>query len=82
MLKHTKRIAVTILALLFLVLGVVGLFLPFLQGFLFIAVALVLLSMLSPTIREKIEKQTRKYPKAHVIFMKVEDFIRKVIGDL
>lgn len=80
--KQTKRIAVLIFALALLVLGIIGLVLPFLQGFLFIAVALILLSMLSPTVREKIEFQTRKYPKFHGLVVKAESWVQKVVGDL
>lgn len=80
--RQAKRIAVLVIALVFLVLGVVGIFLPFLQGLLFIAVALVLLSMLSPTIREAIERQTRKYPKVHAAVLRVEEVISKIVGEL
>jgi uncharacterized membrane protein YbaN (DUF454 family) len=76
--KNTKRILVLIVAVLFLILGVAGLVLPFLQGILFLAIGFVLLSMLSPTVQEKIERQTRKYPKVHAIVLKVEKIIRSI----
>lgn len=82
MLRHTKRVLLLIFAIIFLVLGVLGIFLPFLQGILFLAIALVLLSMLSPTVREAIERQTRKHPKVHSVVLKAEGFIRKIVGDI
>ncbi len=82
MIKHTKRVFVTILAFFFLLLGLAGLVLPFIQGLLFIAVALILFSMLSPTVREKVEAQTRKYPSFHAIVVKIEGWIQRIIGEI
>lgn len=80
--KFTKRLAVLIVALVFFVLGVIGLFLPFLQGILFLAVALILFSLLSPTIRMWMETHTRKYPKLHAMVVKIETYIRGIIGEI
>lgn len=62
-------------------LGVIGLALPFLQGILFIAIGLLLLSIYSPTLREWVEKHTRKYPKVHVQVVRVQQFVNRIIGE-
>ena len=64
-----------------LLLGVVSLALPFLQGILFILVGLFLLSTFSPTMREWIEKHTRRFPKVHEAVLKVQQFISRIIGE-
>jgi len=78
--KHTKRILVLSLGVIFVVLGLVGLVLPFLQGFLFIAVGLLLLSLYSPTIRDWMDKHTKRYPTLHTMVQKVEGWIVGIIG--
>ena len=81
MMRHTKRAFIFFIGLIFLFFGVVGLFLPFLQGILFIAIGLLLLSTYSPTLREWVERHTRKYPKVHEAVVKVQQFITRIIGE-
>lgn len=78
--QRLKRILVYIAAILFLVLGVLGLALPFLQGFLFIAIGLILLSIVSPSSRQWWEVHTRKWPKLHELIVRMEARITKLIG--
>lgn len=80
MLKHTKRALVLFLGILFVLFGILGLFLPFLQGILFLVVGLLLLSAYSPTLRERLQVQTRKYPKLHYWVLRAESWIERVIG--
>ena len=82
MIKNTKRTIIFIVAILFLILGVVGLVLPFLQGILFLSVGLILLFFLFPALREKTQKHTVKYPKFHTLLLKVEDRIGRILGDI
>lgn len=77
--KELKRILILAAAIIFLILGVVGLALPFLQGFLFIIIGLILLSIASPTARAWIEHHTRKFPKLHRFVEKTEAWITKII---
>ena len=79
--KHVKRAMGFAAAIIFIALGVVGLALPFLQGFLFLAIGLILLSIASPTAREWIEHHTRKFPKVHAFVQKVEKRITDIIGE-
>lgn len=80
--KELKRILILVTAIIFLVLGVVGLALPFLQGFLFLAIGLILLSIASPKARLWIESHTRKFPKLHALVQRTEAWITKLIGEL
>ena len=80
--RQAKRMLVLTLSVLFLLLGIAGLVLPFLQGILFITIGVLLFSMLSPTVRDWLEHYTRKWPKFHAIVVKAEQFIVKVIGEV
>ncbi len=68
------------LAVLFIVLGLVGLVLPFLQGFLFLAIGILLLSLYSPTVRHWLDTHTVKYPKLHRFVGKAEAWVVKIFG--
>lgn len=59
--KHVFR---CILGITFLVLGVLGLFLPVLQGILFLVVGLIILAPESRWIRALIAKLRTRYPEA------------------
>ncbi|HEY4526906.1 MAG TPA: PGPGW domain-containing protein [Candidatus Paceibacterota bacterium] len=76
-----KRVLIFIVALVFIVLGLIGFALPFLQGFLFLFIGLILLSISSQTARTWIEHYTRKYPKVHAWVEKMEKRITKIIGN-
>ncbi len=78
--KQLKRIFLWIAGILFLALGVAGLALPFLQGFLFLMMGIILLSLASPTMRGWIEAHTRRYPRIHAFFEKTEKWIVGKIG--
>ncbi len=78
--RHIKRTALFVAAILFILLGLLGLALPFLQGFLFLAFGLILLSIVSPQARTWIEHYTRKYPKVHAFVEKAEKRITDIIG--
>ena len=77
-----KRVLLFVAAFIFIILGLIGLALPFLQGFLFLFIGLILLSIASPTARAWIESHTRKYPKVHAWVKKLEKRITDLIGTL
>ena len=58
-----KRILVLIAGWSFILLGIVGLFLPFLQGVLFIFVGLVILSSQYARARLLLRKLLQRFPK-------------------
>ena len=52
----------------FIVLGILGLFRPILQGILFLAIGAYLLSLELPWAQRAIEKSRRRYPRLSRIF--------------
>ena len=75
-----KRVLLFAAASIFIILGLVGLALPFLQGFLFLFIGLTLLSIVSATARAWTERHTRKYPKVHAWIKQLEKRITDLIG--
>ncbi|MFH0807961.1 MAG: PGPGW domain-containing protein [Elusimicrobiota bacterium] len=84
-----KHIIILVLGWFFLVIGVAGLVLPFLQGILFIVIGLFLLSRESGYIKEKLHiinvKVQNRFPEIHAEFHKVrtkaEEFVNKILGN-
>ncbi len=60
-----KRIALQVLGWMFLLLGIAGLFLPVLQGILFLLIGLVILSRQYEWARNWMERLRRRYPLAY-----------------
>ncbi len=81
MYKQTKRIVLVLTGILFIILGLFGLALPFLQGFLFLAIGVILLSLHSPKIRTWMDAHTLRYPKIHMAIQKLEKWIVGIIGE-
>ena len=65
----------------FLVLGIIGLVLPFLQGILFIAIGIILLSLVSPRIRTLLDMHSTRYPRVHKVIQDVEAWVRRIVGE-
>jgi hypothetical protein len=59
-----RTIALQFAGYSFLVLGVVGLVLPFLQGFLFLAIGMVILAKTAPWAERLLQRFRDRYPKA------------------
>jgi len=64
-LDSIKKIGMLIIGWLFIVLGVFGLFLPFLQGILFILIGLAILSSRSEIIKRLLRHLEERYPHHH-----------------
>jgi uncharacterized membrane protein YbaN (DUF454 family) len=60
-----KRIGLLIIGWLFIVLGVLGLFLPILQGVLFILIGRAILSSRSEIIKRFLKHLEERYPQHH-----------------
>jgi uncharacterized protein len=58
-----KKYYKLVIGYIFIVLGILGLFLPFLQGILFLAIGAMILSKESPIFYNLKEKIKAKYPK-------------------
>ena len=78
---YIKRTVLYVAAAFFILLGLAGLVLPFLQGFLFLAIGLVLLSVASRPFGAWMEQHTRKYPKLHSFVEKVQHRVEKFVGE-
>ena len=78
--QKAKRIALVLIGVLFVLLGLIGFALPFLQGFLFLAIGLMLLSISSARMRTWLESHTRRYPKLHALVGRIERWALDIIG--
>ena len=65
--KSAKRYLLLALGWIFIFLGILGLFLPILQGILFLAIGLIVLSRRSPRVRLFNQKMGQRYPKYRAI---------------
>ena len=61
--RHAKRLAIRIVGWGFILLGIVGLFLPVLQGVLFILVGLIILSSEYVWAHHVLTKLRERFPK-------------------
>jgi hypothetical protein len=75
-----RYLALTIAGWTFMVLGVLGLFLPILQGVLFLAVGMVLLSLVSPRIRALRIRIGKRYPQVRKHMDSAREWINKKFG--
>ena len=69
---RTRRRLYLVAGWFFVVLGVLGLFLPILQGILFLMIGLVLLARAQPRFRLLKIRLKRRYPRYAVLFEKAE----------
>ena len=70
-----KELGMLIVGWFFVVLGIIGLFLPFLQGILFIIIGLSILSSRSELVKRFLKHLEERYPQHH---KKVEIWKEKV----
>ena len=67
-----------------MVLGVLGLFLPILQGILFLAIGMVIMSQVSPWFRKKLTVFERIFPKyssqIRVARIRAMLIVRRILG--
>jgi uncharacterized membrane protein YbaN (DUF454 family) len=60
-----KKVGLLIIGWFFIALGILGLFLPFLQGILFILIGLAILSSRSEIIKRFLKHLEERYPQHH-----------------
>ena len=79
-----KRWLILISGWAFIFLGILGLFLPILQGILFLAIGSYLLSLESPWVRRKMLQMQRRYPKLGATLeearIRAARYARKILG--
>jgi uncharacterized membrane protein YbaN (DUF454 family) len=61
--RHIRRGLMIFLGLFFLLLGVIGGFLPVVQGWIFVLIGLVLLAEEIPWVRHHLERLKSRFPK-------------------
>lgn len=80
--RKIKKIMVLTAGIIFILLGLFGLFLPFLQGILFLIIGFLILSLYFPKIRLRIQKHAEKSPHLFSLINKAEKWIAKIIGEI
>ncbi len=76
MAAQLRRIAILTLAWLFILLGFAGLFLPFLQGVLFLFVGALLLSKESELARRQLHRLRERHPALARHMDEAEDWVK------
>lgn len=71
--KPIKRALLVTLGWIFVVLGVLGIFLPILQGILFLVLGFLLLSRESDWFQDRLERAKRRWPKFGEKFDEAEE---------
>jgi len=61
--RRIKRIIIDLVGVLFILIGIAGLVLPFLQGILFIIIGMYFLSLHSEWFRRKVQKLKTRLPR-------------------
>lgn len=80
--RHTKRTIVFLAAIFCVLVGIAGLILPLIPGLVFLALALVIFSLFFPRVGERVHHHTRHYPKLHAAIVRMEDWVRRTIGEI
>lgn len=75
-----KRIAIIIIGWVFIALGIVGLFLPVLQGILFLLVGLVILSTEYHWARRLLAYVRSRFPKLDSVIKAAHDKAASILG--
>jgi uncharacterized membrane protein YbaN (DUF454 family) len=74
--RLVKRILILSLGWMFIVLGILGLFLPVLQGILFLFIGIFLVSRESKTVHRQVEKLRKRYPRFEYYMDKAGEKVR------
>lgn len=71
--RHIKRIAIELVGWTFIVVGIIGLFLPILQGILFLLIGLFILSTQYEWARHLLHRIRERFPKIASHFDKARE---------
>ncbi|MEI8174556.1 MAG: hypothetical protein WCG28_01245 [bacterium] len=80
--RQAKKIFILATGITFIILGLIGLVLPVLQGVLFLIIGFILISFYFPKVRLLIKKHVDKYPHLSPVINKIETWIIKFIGEI
>jgi uncharacterized protein len=83
--RHAKRVAILIVGWGFILLGIVGLFLPILQGVLFLVIGLIILSSEYVWAHQLLTRLRQRFPKlsqtAEEAAHKAAAWLRRISGN-
>lgn len=80
--KKLKRLLKLTAGWLFIILGVLGLFLPFLQGILFLLIGLFILAQELPWAARLLEKLKARFPKVTQSLHDAEEYVKRFLHTL
>ena len=78
--RRLKKYLIITLGVCSILIGLMGLVLPFLQGWFFLGIGALLLSLYSPGIRTWMDRHTVKIPKLHTFVQRAHGWTTKVFG--
>jgi uncharacterized membrane protein YbaN (DUF454 family) len=78
--RQLKRVLILSVGSFFILLGIAGLFLPFLQGILFLIIGLVILSKESKTAHRILEGWKERHPELHSKFDEIKKKLKRRLG--
>jgi uncharacterized membrane protein YbaN (DUF454 family) len=78
--RTVRQVTYTFIGVVFLIVGIAGLVLPFLQGWFFIAIGLIFISLESPELDNFLQKQARRNTTADKYFSKFRTWTREKMG--
>lgn len=79
-LKTLRRAFYISLAIFFIIIGFAGLVLPILNGIFFLIIGLIILSFEFEQLETILENTTKRHPKIHHWYKKINSFLRKHLG--
>ncbi len=74
---YIKKTFIYVLIVLFLILGFIGLAIPFLPQAIFFAIAIILISFEVPWVEKKIEKFLQRFPEILKMYLKLKGVLEK-----
>ena len=80
--KKIKKILILTFGIFFILLGLLGLVLPFLQGILFLIIGFLLLSFYFPQTSTILKRYLHKHPYLVEKIEKIEKKIKEFIGEI
>lgn len=78
--EHFKRVAAIVIGWMLVVFGIAGLFLPFLQGILFLLIGLLILSREYHWARKLLANLRSRFPKLDSLLIKAREKAGGVFG--
>ncbi|MFA6257871.1 MAG: hypothetical protein WC671_02580 [Candidatus Paceibacterota bacterium] len=80
--KKIKKVFILTLGIIFILFGLIGLIIPFLQGIPFLIIGFMILSLYFPKIRLQIQKHAQKNKHSLSFVNKIENWLAKIVGKI